>query len=111
MAQCECLASKFGLRKIVLQTKKSFNLKLRENSDYRRDENIHFQKKFKQLLSEKCTKISIESISLRKRNLHSNVSQTVCRGRFVRVPWCAASLFKALCTDTSFSAKIEKMLP
>ena len=37
-AQCECLASEFGLRKIVLQKKKYFKLKLRENSDYRRDE-------------------------------------------------------------------------
>ena len=33
-AQCECLASEFGLRKIVLQ-KKPLKLKLRENSDYR----------------------------------------------------------------------------
>ena len=41
--QCECLASEFDLRKIVLQRKKI----LHENSDYRRDENIYFQKKFK----------------------------------------------------------------
>ena len=27
MAQCECLASEFGLRKIVLQKKKTFSLK------------------------------------------------------------------------------------
>ena len=30
--QCECLASEFGLRKIVLQKKKCLKLKLRENS-------------------------------------------------------------------------------
>ena len=39
----KCLASEFGLRKIVLQRKKSLKLKLRENSDYRRDE-INLQK-------------------------------------------------------------------
>ena len=32
MAQRECLASELGLRKIALQKKKSFKLKLRENS-------------------------------------------------------------------------------
>ena len=43
VAQCECLASEFGVRKIVLQKKKSFKLKLREKSGS--DENVYFQKK------------------------------------------------------------------
>ena len=73
----------------LFSKQKSFKLILRENSDYRRDEDIYFQKKFKQLLSEKCEKISIKSISLQKRNVYSDISQTVCRGRFERVPWCA----------------------
>ena len=45
-----------------------------------------FKKKFKLLLSEKCEKIPIESISLQKRNIYSIVSQTVRRGRVVSVP-------------------------
>ena len=53
--------------KLFSKRKKTFKLKLRENSDHRRDENIYFQKKFKQLLSKKCEKISIESISPRKK--------------------------------------------
>ena len=92
----------------LFSKQKSFKLILRENSDYRRDEDIYFQKKFKQLLSEKCEKISIKSISLQKRNVYSDVSQTVCRGRFERAPWCAASLFNVLCTDTNFLPKLRK---
>ena len=88
VAQCECLASEFGLRKIVpkKKEKKSFKLKLRENSDHCRSENIYFQKKFRQLLSEKCEKIPIESVNFQKRNIYRNVFQTVCRGRFAGVP-------------------------
>ena len=39
------------------------------------------------------------------RNIPSNVSQTVCRGRFTGVLWCAAILFKVLYTDTNFLPK------
>ena len=42
VAQCECLASEFGLRKLFSKRKKSFKLVIRENSDYRRNEDIYF---------------------------------------------------------------------
>ena len=45
VAQCEWLISEFGLQKMFSQRKKSFPLKLRKNRNYRRDENIYFQKK------------------------------------------------------------------
>ena len=41
-AQCEYLASVFGLRKLFSKRKKSFKLIVRENSDYRRNEEIYF---------------------------------------------------------------------
>ena len=49
-------------------------------------------------------KIPIKSISLQKRNIYSNVSQTVCRD----VLWYAASLSKVLYTDTNFLPKLRK---
>ena len=86
MAQCKCLASEYDIREIIVfQKKRSLKLKLHEISDYRRDEKIYFEKKFKQLLSEKCEKIPIESFSLQNRNVYSNVSETVCHERFAGV--------------------------
>ena len=102
------LPPNLAFEKLFSKQKKSFKLILRENSDYRRDDDIYFQKKFKQLLSEKCRKIFINRISLQKRNIYSDFSQTVRRGRFERVLWCAASLFKVLCTDTNFLPKMRK---
>ena len=96
MAQSECLASEFALRKIALQKKKSLKLKLHANSDYRLDEIFIFKKKLKQLLSEQCEKILIKSISLQKRNIYCNVSQSV------------ASLFGVFYTDTNFLPKLRK---
>ena len=43
-------------------------------------------------------KIPIEGISFQKRNIYSNVSQTVCRESF----------FKVLYTDTNFLSKLRK---
>ena len=57
--------------KLFSKRKKSFKLKLRENSDYYRDEKNYFQKKFKWLFSEKCEKIPIESTNLQKKNIYT----------------------------------------
>ena len=86
VAQCQCLAFEFGLQKIVLQKKKNF-----VSLNYVKIESIVvmkifiFKKKFKELFSEKCKEISIESI-FSKKNICSNVFQTVCCGRFADVP-------------------------
>ena len=81
--------------KLFSKRKKSLKLKLRENSNYRRDENINFQKKFKWLLSEKCEKTPIDSMSQKQKYMQL-------------LKLCAASLFKVLYTDTNFLPKLRK---
>ena len=91
-AQCECLASEFGLRKIVLQKKKSLKLKLRENSNYRRDE-IYLQK----------SSSSSREKNARKSLLKAFVSQKeIYTAMFLKL--CAVEIY----THTNLLLKLRK---
>ena len=105
VAQCQCLAFEFGLQKIVLQKKKNFvSLNYVKIASIAVMKIIIFKKKFKELFSEKCKEISIESIFSKKKYMQQCFSNCV----LWKICRCAASLYKVLYTHTNFLPKLRK---
>ena len=103
-AQCESLASEFGLRKIVFQKKKnllSWNYaKIAIIAVMR----FIFKKSASSYRVKNGRKSQLKAFVSKKKDIHhcfsNHVPLTICR--------CAASLFKVLYADTNFLPKLKK---
>ena len=89
--------------KLFSKRKKSLKLKLRENSDYRRDE-IYLQKSSRSYRVKNAGKSLLKAF-VSQKEIYKAMFLKLCASEIFR--W-AASLFKVLYTNTNFLPKLRK---